>query len=81
MEDKLKEQAGSLELGIMFVLCGDTAMHTHIPNIAVFAYQDHRMEVATGKFLEVTTGVDMMWLEISMIFLQIKFTMGLHKKI
>ncbi len=52
MEDKAKEQVAGLELGTMFVLCGNSALHTHIPNIAVLAHQDHRMEVATGKFAE-----------------------------
>jgi hypothetical protein len=75
--DKLKKQAGGLELGTMFVPCGNT----HIPDIAIFAQQDHQMEVATGKFLELPTGVDMMRLEILLSFLQIKLTMGLHKKI
>jgi hypothetical protein len=50
MENKLKEQATSLELGTMFVLCGNAALPMHIPNIAVFVRQDHRMEVSMGKF-------------------------------
>jgi hypothetical protein len=45
MEDRPKEQVARLELGTMFVLCGNSALHTHIPNIAVSAHQDHRMEV------------------------------------
>jgi hypothetical protein len=31
----------------MFVLCCNSALRTHIPNIAVFAHQDPRMEVAS----------------------------------
>ncbi len=38
-----------LELGMMFVLCGNWALHTHISNIPVFAHQDHRIEVAPGS--------------------------------
>ncbi len=34
----------------MFVLCINSALHTHISNIAVFAHQDRHMKVATGKF-------------------------------
>jgi hypothetical protein len=33
MEDKLKEQVAGLELAMMFVLCDNLALHTHIPNI------------------------------------------------
>jgi hypothetical protein len=50
MEDKLKEQVAGLDLGTMFVLCGDLALHNHFPNIAVFAHQDNHMGMATGKF-------------------------------
>jgi hypothetical protein len=32
------------------VLCGNAALPMHIPNIAVFVRQDHRMEVSMGKF-------------------------------
>jgi hypothetical protein len=46
MEDKVKEQVAGLELGMMFVLCGNWALPIHISNIPVFAHQDHRMEVA-----------------------------------
>jgi hypothetical protein len=81
MEDKAKEQVAGLELGTMFVLCGNSALHTHIPNIAVFAHQDHRMEVATGKFKDQPAGTDVAKLETSMSFLQIKASMGLHEKI
>jgi hypothetical protein len=31
IEDKAKEQVASLELGTMFVLCGNSALHTHSP--------------------------------------------------
>ncbi len=41
----------SLKLRKMFVLCVKAALHTHIPHIAVFAQQYHRMKVATGRFL------------------------------
>jgi hypothetical protein len=57
MEDKVKEQVADLELGMMFVLCRNSTpppLNTHIPNITVFAHQDHRMEVATGKFAQQT---------------------------
>ena len=37
-----------LELGQMFVLCGSSALRMDIANIAVFAHQDPRMEVASG---------------------------------
>jgi hypothetical protein len=50
MDDRLKEQVSGLELGTMFVLCGNSPLHTHVPNKAVFAHWDHRMEEATGKF-------------------------------
>ncbi len=80
MEDKAKEQVAVLELGTMFVLCGNSALHTHIPNIAEFAHQDHRMEVAMGKFVEQQAGADVTKLETSMSFLQIKASMGLHEK-
>ncbi len=81
MEDKAKEQVAGLELGTMFVLCGNSALHTHIPNIAVFAHQDHRMEVATGRFKDQPAGTDVAKLETSMSFLQINTSMGLPEKI
>jgi hypothetical protein len=81
MEDRAKEQVAGLEMGTMFVLCGNFALHTHIPNIAVFTHQDHRMEVATGRFKEQPAGTDVTKLETSMSFLQIKVSMGLHEKI
>jgi hypothetical protein len=56
MEDKAKEQLAGLELGTMFVLCGNSALHTHIPNIAVFTHQDHRMEVAWASSLSSRPG-------------------------
>jgi hypothetical protein len=56
MEDKLKEQVAALEFGTMFTLFGNTALHTHFPNIVMFAPKDHRMEVAMGKLPEVLTG-------------------------
>jgi hypothetical protein len=56
MEDRAKEQVAGLELGTMFVLCGNSALHTHVPNIAVFAHQDHRMEVARDRFKEQPPG-------------------------
>jgi hypothetical protein len=65
----------------MFVLCGNSALHTHIPNIAVFAHQDHQMEVATGRFKDQPAGTDMTKLETTMSFLQIKASVGLHEKI
>jgi hypothetical protein len=80
MEDKAKEQVASLELGTMFVLCRNSALHTHIPNI-VFTHQDHRMKVAMGKFIEQPAGKDMTKVKTSMSFLQIKASIGLHKKI
>ncbi len=81
VEDKLKEQVAGLELETMFVLCGNLALHTHIPNISVFAHQDQRMEVATGKFSEQPAGADVTKLETSMSFLQIKASIGLQEKI
>jgi hypothetical protein len=60
---------GRLGLGTMFVLCGISALHTHIPNIAVFAHQDHRMEVATGRFKEQPARTDVTKLETTMSFL------------
>ncbi len=81
MEDKAKEQVAGLELGTMLMLCGNSALHPHIPNIAIFAHQDHRMEVATGKFQEQPAVTDLTKLETSMSFLQIKASMGLNEKI
>ncbi len=53
------EGAGAgLELGAMFMLCGNLDLHTSIPNIAVLAQQDHRREVATGKFAEQPVGAN-----------------------
>jgi hypothetical protein len=72
MEDQPKEQVAGLEFGTMFVLCGNSALHTHIPNIAVFAHQDHRMEVATGCFKDQLAGMDVTKLETTMSFLQIR---------
>ncbi len=81
MEDKVKEQVARLEMETMFVLCGNSAMHTHIPSNAVFAIQDQRMEVATGMFAEQPARDDIINLEMSMSFLQINVSMGLHEKI
>jgi hypothetical protein len=52
MEDKVKKQVAILELQHMFVLSGNSALRTHIPNIAIFAHQDPRMKVASCKHLE-----------------------------
>jgi hypothetical protein len=79
MEDKVKEQVAGLELQHMFVLCGNSALRTHIPNIAVFAHQDPRMEVASGRNLEETTVTTR--LESTMSFLQIRASMSLQEKI
>jgi hypothetical protein len=76
MEDKAKEQVAGLELGTMFVLCGNFALHTHITNIAVFAHQDHRMEMSTGRVKEQPAGMDVTNLETSMSFLRIKASIG-----
>ncbi len=57
MEDKLKEHLTGLELGNMFVLCGNSARTPTSPSIGVFAHQDHCMEVATGKFKEMPAGM------------------------
>jgi hypothetical protein len=81
MEDELKEQVAGLELGTMFVLCGNSALHNLIPIMAMFAHQDHRMEMAIGKFSEQPCAADVTRLEMFMSFLQIKVSMGLHKKI
>jgi hypothetical protein len=41
MEDTVKKQVAGLKLGMtLFVLCGNSALHTHIPNIAMFSHQD-----------------------------------------
>ncbi len=34
-EDKLKEQVAVPELGTMFMLCDNSTLHTHIPDISV----------------------------------------------
>ncbi len=80
MEDKLKEQVAGLELGMMFVMCGNSTLHTHIPNIVVFVHQDHHMKVAKSKFPKMLAG-KVTELETSMFFLQIKSSIGLHEKI
>jgi hypothetical protein len=59
---------------------GNSALHTHIPNIAVFAHQNHQMEVAMGRFKDQPAGTDVTKLETSMSFLQIKASLGLHEK-
>jgi hypothetical protein len=63
------------------VLYGNLVLHTHITNIAVFAHQDHRMEVATGQFAEMAARMDTAKLETLLSFLKIKSSMGLHRKI
>jgi hypothetical protein len=70
MEDKVKELVAGLELQQMFMLCGNSARCTHIPNIAVFAHQDPRMEVASGKHLE--EDIDTTQLESTMSVLQVR---------
>ncbi len=80
LEGSLALMAG-LELGTMFVLCGNSTLHTHILNIAVFAHQDHQMEMATGRFKDQPAGTDVTKLETTMSFLQIKASVGLHEKI
>ncbi len=54
MEDKLKEQV----VGMMFVLCGNSVLYTHIPNNAIFAHQDHHMEMAIGRFPKMSEKID-----------------------
>jgi hypothetical protein len=73
------KQVADLELGIMFVLCGNSALHTHIPDIVVFSNQDHRLELATGQFSDMHVGTDVIRLESLMSFLQIKSTISLQE--
>jgi hypothetical protein len=61
----MKEHMAGLDLEKMFVLGGKLALHTQIPNIVVFAHQDHRMEVVTSKFPEAPVEADMTRLELS----------------
>ncbi len=49
-----KNQVAGLELCHMFVLCGNSVLRIHIPNIAVSAHQESRWEVASGKRPEKT---------------------------
>jgi hypothetical protein len=37
MEDKVKEKVAGLELQHMFMLCGNSAICTHMPNMTLFA--------------------------------------------
>ena len=76
---EVKDQAAGLELGHMFVLCGSSALRTHIDNIAVFAHQDQRMEVASGAREEEAT--DTTRLESAISFQLIKKSMKLEDKI
>ena len=63
----------------MLVLCRNSALRTHIPNITVFAHQELRMEVASGKRLEET--INTTRLESRKSFLQIRVSMSLQEKI
>jgi hypothetical protein len=83
MDYKLKEQEASLELEQC--LCCVAMQHctltppTH--TVAMFAHQDHQMEVVMSNFPEVPTVLDMTRPETLMSFLQIKYPMGLNEKI
>ncbi len=79
VEDKVKDQVAGLELGHMFVLWGNSALRTHIANIAVFAHQDQRMEVASGTRETERTGTTR--LESAISFQQIRSSMKLHDTI
>jgi hypothetical protein len=81
VEDMLKEQVAGLKLGTMFVVCGNSPLHAHVPNIAVFAHRDNRIEVATVKFPKMPVGTDMTKLETSMSFLKIESSICLQEKI
>jgi hypothetical protein len=48
---QLSRQCG-LELGTLFVLCGNSALHTHIPSIALFSHQGHCM-----SFLQIKSSM------------------------
>jgi hypothetical protein len=63
---KVKEQVDRLELQHMFGLFGNSVLHTHIPNITIFAHQNLRMETANGKHLEGAANTTR--LESTMIF-------------
>jgi hypothetical protein len=78
MEDKMKDQVARLDLQHMFVLCGNSALCTHIPNLAVFAHQGLRMEVASRKHPEGPT--DTTRQESMMSFLQMWASMSLQEK-
>ncbi len=78
-EDKLKEQVAVPELGTMFMLCDNSTLHTHIPNISVLPTRN-RMEEAASKFPELPAGVDVTRQETLMSFFQIKSSMNLHKR-
>jgi hypothetical protein len=45
-----KDQAAELEMADSFILCSHQAFKTHRKSIAVFIYEDDRMEVAQGRF-------------------------------
>jgi len=63
----------------MFVLCGNLALCTHIPNIAVFTHQDPRMEEASKEILkEAFTTTRLEW---NMSFLHFWESMSQQEKI
>jgi hypothetical protein len=45
----------------------------------MFAHQDHRIEVATGRCPDMPVGTDVTRLEMSMSFVQIKLPMNLQE--
>ncbi len=46
LENKVKEQVATLELGHMFVLCGNScALCTHIPNIVVWIRREEKIHL------------------------------------
>jgi hypothetical protein len=47
---------GRVGVSTMFVLCSNLVLCTPIPSIALFAHQDQRMQVATGKFPDCRWG-------------------------
>ena len=70
VEDILKEQVAGLELSNIFLLCGTSALKTHIKNLVLIVHPDKDMEIAKGTFTTNPADGDMKALETSMSFLQ-----------
>ncbi len=81
IEHKDKDQAVRQEIIESFILCGYQAYKMHEKSIAIYVYNDNRVELACGWFTDKSRDIDTIWLKFGMSFLQVKSSMIMKEKL